>query len=202
MSLEKIFDAIESYEFSARINVASSVDSFLITLTSDDAFHLLVAKINDDLDFGPSIVERIRQLANLQIDVSYSNRYDTALCAYSWALLEDTRTFELARIGAELMAAAPRVWWSIKISEKILSRQTASVGSNTTIDFVDDVVIVRTRDEGSSQYEHAVFGQVAWATENPSFLADMTDEPSQTLTPPRIIIEPRGDGNLRSFINT
>ncbi len=201
MPLGRIFDSIESFEFSAKINVASSVDHFLTVLVNDIDYQLLSKHLKTHSEHADYIVERIRYLADLEIDYSYANRYDAALSAYVLALSEDKNTAVLSLVGAELMTAAPNVWWSKKIADKIMSRISESAGSATTIDFVEGTPYATIVNLGVSEFGVVICGRLIDKLERPKFYRIIAGEPEQTFDPPNIILEPDPNTNARIYIN-
>ena len=169
MPLKNIFDSIESLQFAARINIASTVDDFLTILVNDPDYMALVDYLQAQPDHAEHILERIRYISSLQIDYTYANRLDVALCAYDWALtalVDDQNTYALARIGAELITAAPSVWWSRKIVSKVLSKLSASDNSSVTFDYLHELGHSWTFNEGSSGHGVIICGRMNDKLEN------------------------------------
>jgi hypothetical protein len=134
MTLKASFAAIESPDFAARVNMASTRSVFVSILTSDDAYLKLIRKIREDERGIAATIERIKILASAVIDPQYENPYDAALSAYMWAVHTIDPDFE--RVAAERTSKAPKLWWAFRISAMLLKTDQVLIAapSKSTID--------------------------------------------------------------------
>ena len=131
MTWSEVFQQIESYEFAARINIASSRKIFLLALSTDPAFHKLAEMIREAADSSDRVLKRIKSLTEMQFDYRYENPFDAALAAYAWALAKESIPSH-ARIAAELLISARQTWWAREVASMILEEVPASVSDAQT----------------------------------------------------------------------
>lgn len=119
MSLPRQFFDIESEEFAARVNIASSLSVFIEALSEDPAIINLVEYIRENLFYPLNVLNRIKTLIGIDVDYRYANPHDTALAAYAWAF-RIASIPEAASIAAELLVGARQIWWAREIASLIL----------------------------------------------------------------------------------
>lgn len=130
MTLKQIFDEIESHKFTALLNVASDLRTFLKITNSENCVRELLNKL-DNTNARHRLIERVNILVNEKIDHRYLNPNDTALAIYIWAMSQ--KNLNSSKVTAEISVDAPNCWWSDKISGLVLYNyitQSVNVGDN------------------------------------------------------------------------
>ena len=125
MNLSETFDAIETPEFSARLGIASSLETFLRIARSRSEAIQLVASLAEPCALT-ELALRIDQVLAREFDHEYQNPWDTAVALYLWALsTKDTlRARNYAKgIGDQ---SSDSWWWTRMMIERLLSQRRAS----------------------------------------------------------------------------
>lgn len=104
MTLQELFDKIESSEFDTEISVSSVLYLTIKIISSTPAVLELQATGDSE-----AICERISILANREIDVTYLNPWDVALAAYLW-IVGDT--------AHHLIDDTPNLFWALAVRQK------------------------------------------------------------------------------------
>jgi len=117
-----IFTRIESPSFAAELNLASSMSLADRVLEVSEATRALREMYAHEDSFFEDVLERIEQLAQVDIDPRYENPYDAALCAYLWTM--DKLNPELGLVAAELVAHSRQTWWARQFATRILARES------------------------------------------------------------------------------
>lgn len=120
MRIEGLCDVIESYEMSARVNVASD----LRTAIDIGRSHPVVRELSAVLDkpgVAEKILRRVFQLATRATDVRYENPDDVALMLYAWLL--DEYDPELALMASAAICGVPNLWWASRVAAQILEQR-------------------------------------------------------------------------------
>lgn len=131
------FSTIESHEFSARANVASSFVHVLRVASTDPAFKKLDEALASHANQS-AVLGRILELLKFQVDVRYESPYDVALMIYL-ALLRG-RDRRLAFLAAAFVAKAPNLWWAARYARDILHHRVGDVrNSSRNVDSFSDV---------------------------------------------------------------
>lgn len=132
MTLKQIFDEIESHRFTALLNVASDLRTFLKIAKSENCVRELLNKL-DNTNSRYRLIERVNILVSEKIDHRYLNPNDTALAIYIWAMSQ--KNLNSSKVTAEISVDAPNCWWSDKISGLVLYNyitQSVNVGDNVS----------------------------------------------------------------------
>ena len=132
--LNELFKYIESDLFSANVNLASDLRTFLKLVRGQPEVEALRRVIKSQ-EARLHLLRRVCSLAGLEADVRYENPYDSALATYLWSLaLVD---HELACHAAEVIRRVPLCWWAREISARLLrsslTRSDASTPPETEI---------------------------------------------------------------------
>ena len=117
MTPSEIFSVIESHEFAARLNVASSLDAFLRAAKEENSVQQLFKELASTQHLS-ALLERVIRLSQVPVDPRYENPGDTALAIYVW--LASFRGTAYGRLLAQYSSTALQCWWSSKISRNIL----------------------------------------------------------------------------------
>lgn len=116
MNFREAIKQIESYEFSARLNIASDFNTFLKIAQQEAVVKIILDELNDS-EKRLFMLEHIFELANESFDLRYENKWDTALAIYIWLL--NLKDLKLSRIAADSVIRIPQCWWANKISQQI-----------------------------------------------------------------------------------
>jgi hypothetical protein len=114
-SAEELFSAIESHRFSALVNVASNLKTFLRALDAQPEVRSLAGAMASP-EVRSAVLARVAELAAKDFDQGYENPWDSALAAYLWLL--STADPEMAAAAAARIRACSRCWWANKVAEK------------------------------------------------------------------------------------
>ena len=116
--------AIESLEFSTRLNVVSGFAQFLRAIGAQPEVRVLrEATSGSD---GSELLHRVSILASTPHDSAFEHPHDVALAAYLWLISEVSPA--VAELAAEIVLSHP-TWWARKVAEKLLAdtNKTATV---------------------------------------------------------------------------
>jgi hypothetical protein len=123
MDLADLIATIEGHGFSAEVNLAAGATAFRRTLRG----HHLVVNLTE-LAAEPRVrailSSRIVDLSAREIDPRYENIYDAALCAYL-TVLDETADPDLVLTAARVALKARNCWWTVELSEELLTRAVA-----------------------------------------------------------------------------
>lgn len=158
MAWQEVFQQIESEEFAASLNIASSRSVFLDFLSDNSAIRSLVELLRKDSENADRVLARIKLLIGLQIDYRYENPHDSALAAYAWALANEAP--DLAPLAAEMLTNARQIWWAREVATLILERVPVSTAvtqtahhSTTPPEFQSETPRVRSDSVDVSQHQ-------------------------------------------------
>jgi hypothetical protein len=122
MTYEEAINEIESHELSARLNVASDMKLFLRGAQKQEAFRVIMDKLNSH-DNAQRLFRRAIQLSQQTPDLRYENQWDTALTIYLW--LFKIKDLNIAKTLAGVIARTPQCWWAKMLScDILLSKET------------------------------------------------------------------------------
>lgn len=157
MDKSRLFSEIESTSFFVRVNVANRIETVIEAIYSEPVALELISAVVASREDRIEVLNRIGDLAHLEVDRRYSNPWDAALATYVWALgLSDS---ELGFIAARLADQVINGWWAKRVARRFLDRfpynrvvqttplstvmnvEMASLGSVINISVADAVVI-------------------------------------------------------------
>ena len=127
-NLTKIFDEIESNQFSAELNLASGYKMFLDIMNKNATFNLLCSMVSGTGLFNggcDAILERIKEIVNADFDKKYENPYDVALATYVLVLLKVDRKSGIC--AAQLISDEHQTWWANQVIQRLYD-STSSIG--------------------------------------------------------------------------
>jgi hypothetical protein len=104
--LEDTFTNLESHRFSALVNVASNLKTFLRALAAQPEVQQL-AETMQAAEARARVSERVSELIAKDVDKDFEHPGDSALAPYVWLL--STRDEALARIAATRIGRVPPV---------------------------------------------------------------------------------------------
>ncbi len=117
MSFEEAIREVESFEFSARVNIASDFRTFLRAVSEQPAFHALFAELGR-LDNGLRLITHVIEIARRPVNPDYENPWDTALTVFLWLISQRAPSF--ADLAAEAVSQAQQCWWATLLSQHML----------------------------------------------------------------------------------
>lgn len=117
---------IESFEFSARVNVASDFKTFLEIASTESAVSDLSDALKNEV-LCEKLLSHVLELCKREYDVRYENPLDAALTIYLW--LMGKKDFKLTKIMAESVARIQQGWWSLRLAQFFLLEGFLEAGS-------------------------------------------------------------------------
>jgi hypothetical protein len=120
MNLEQVINNIESMDFSIRLNVVSSLTTYLHALRKERGFQLLYRAMATG-DGSNTVSQRLNNLAQQRPDARYENPHDVALSVYTLLLYWLDR--RAGKSAAEMVSRVGQCWWATRIAKSILQRE-------------------------------------------------------------------------------
>lgn len=115
MTCEEAIAEIEGLEFAARLNMASSLATFLNRARREQAVQAIFASLDTPRCLG-QVYLRTLELAQEEVDIRFENPRDVALAVYLWVTsLKDTA---MAEGMAQLVLKAPQCWWATTLARR------------------------------------------------------------------------------------
>ncbi len=108
---------IESDEFAAILNVASSFPVFIRAAYHEEVIKQLIKQLELPENIW-LVLKRAVELSQKEIDLQYENPWDTALTVYLWVL--SLTKLEAAQTAAAFVRQAKNGWWSTKFVNSLL----------------------------------------------------------------------------------
>ncbi len=131
--MRELFSSIESHEFSAHVNVASDLKTFLQAATQQKPTKDLLELLDDPVNHL-NLFNQIMDLVRVRTDPRYQHPWDTPLAIYVWAL--SLKNLELANLAAESVNQLSQTWWAARISRNLLlDRQSRSMAGSVQYDY-------------------------------------------------------------------
>ncbi len=118
---QSLRNQIESHEFSARVNVASSDTVFARALAAERAVQDLLRASQGNDEHAKEILARIWKLSSLVVDSKFEHPFDSALAAYLWVL--SWTHPQLASVAASAVLEAANCWWARRVAERLAEAQ-------------------------------------------------------------------------------
>lgn len=119
---------LESEEFSARLGVASSLDTLQRALLMEPTFKTLLAATEDTAG-QLAAFRRLISLAQTETDRRYLNPYDVAVAAHLFALYQHRSPY--LRAAIQVVELEPDFWWAQKMAVR-LAAQNAATNDNSS----------------------------------------------------------------------
>ncbi|MFO0966833.1 MAG: hypothetical protein U0793_14770 [Gemmataceae bacterium] len=117
MTASEAMKAIESLEFSAAVNVASTYKTFLRVMGNQPAVRVLANEMaNRQVVYA--VLRRILQLCHVPREPGLEHPADSALAAYLWLL--STRAPFLGSVAANLVLSSEGCWWARKMAKGLV----------------------------------------------------------------------------------
>lgn len=152
-TLKEAMSTIESHEFSAYVNAASGMRTFLQAVNQHNTTRKLLKELEDPI-FCLQILNRVFELSRQQVDPRYENPWDTALAVY--VLLLSWKDESLAKIAAEEVIHIPQCWWAMKVSRRILLEEKSHNDAGfTQYEFspkISGVITTQTSNSGEVMF--------------------------------------------------
>ena len=119
MNWHEAISQIESPEFDANLNVVSSMDAFFRAADSEPAVREAYRHLLGSGQLREEVLDRIYDLAVMDIDTQYENPNDTALAVLLWlsyfAFPDD------AGIAIDYVSRAPQCWYAAKLARCLVT---------------------------------------------------------------------------------
>jgi hypothetical protein len=129
MNLAEAIHSIEQPEFSAHVNIASSLKVFLRLLVSHEAVQTLL-RLMDQSGVPEKILERVSALLSNEPPEGFEHPDDAALAAYLWLLGEKSAVN--ANVAASLIREGIRLHWAKSVADRVgQNNQNNGPGSDT-----------------------------------------------------------------------
>ena len=123
--IEKLMDQIESHEFAAVLNIASSFKVFWRTAYEQPVAKQLIKEIQDCPENMWLVFKKLLYLSGDKIDLEYENPWDTALGVYLGTL--SFVNLEMAEAAAEFVVEIDNGWWATKFANYLLRSRGAGM---------------------------------------------------------------------------
>ena len=119
MNWQEAISHIESSELDASLNVVSGTDAFFKAADKESAVREARRRLSQSGELHEDVLNRIYELADLDVDPQYANPNDTALAVLLWL---SYFTFpDYAHIAAGYVRRAPQCWYAKKLADRILN---------------------------------------------------------------------------------
>jgi hypothetical protein len=116
--IKELMLKIESDEFAAILNVASSFPVFLRVTDNEQVTKELIKQLLEYPENIWLVLKRSVELSQKEIELEYENPWDTALTVYLWVL--SLTKLEAAQTAAAFVRQAKNGWWSTKFADSLL----------------------------------------------------------------------------------
>ena len=110
---------IESPEFDANLSMFSSTKAFFRAMAADPVVLDLLVQIRESGELREEVLDRIYDLAALEIDSRYENPNDKPLTVLLW--LTYYTAPEFAQIAAHYTMRAPQCWYATKLARQFIA---------------------------------------------------------------------------------
>ena len=119
MNCTEVFTLIESPEFDARLSMYSSTRAFFRAMAEEQIVMDLQRQIHESGELQEEVLDRIYDLAALEIDPLYENPKDKSLAALLWVIRGTSP--DLIKVAAHYAIRAPKCWYARKLAQNILA---------------------------------------------------------------------------------
>ncbi|MFB2970996.1 hypothetical protein ACE1CD_18655 [Aerosakkonema sp. BLCC-F183] len=154
--IEKLMDKIETHEFAALLNVASSFKVFCRAAYKEQVTKDLIEQLRNNPKNIWLVLKRSVDLSQKEIDSEYENPWDTAMAVYLWAL--SLINLEVAQTAAGFVIEAPNGWWSTKFANFLLVNEKNSHKANfekyTMFETTNKISVYQTESEIERNTKH------------------------------------------------
>ncbi len=123
MTTAEAMETIETPQFCAYVNVASSFKTFLRRVIPHEAVKALIDQSSDQ-SVAKTLLSRILKLLQFEPEEGLEHSWDASIAAYLWILGEKHEEF--AKIAAEAIRKGQRLWWAKQVADKVLEAEIAA----------------------------------------------------------------------------
>ena len=116
MNAVEAMERIEGHAFSALVNLASDLPTFLRILTSQPEVQALADEMKSD-QVTLNVFARVVELAASPTEEEYEHPADSALAAYLWLL--GARNGNYSERATETVLECKQCWWARKMAEQV-----------------------------------------------------------------------------------
>jgi hypothetical protein len=118
MNWEQAIEEVESIEFDAQVNVASSTRGFFKAAARHSAVAQLLSCLSESGESAEELLGRIYQFSQFAVDPRYRHPKDTALAIFLWVMVSDKP--EYGQLAAQFVDFAPNCWHAKKMARDVL----------------------------------------------------------------------------------
>ena len=158
MNWQEAISQIESSQLDASLNVVSGTNAFFKAADKEPAVREARRRLLQSGELHEDILNRIYELADLDVDPQYANPNDTALAVLLWL---SYFTFpDYAHIAAGYVRRAPQCWYAKKLANRILN-PPPSEGDNesaASIAYADRLHWGLSHESSSESVTHILMG--------------------------------------------
>lgn len=120
MILSHALSEIESHDFAAKLNVASSMRAFFAIAGNEPVVREMIEELSNSTESFEEILGHLNELSRLRIDRRYENPNDTALAILLWAIQFSNPNPGYVYTAAEFVDRAPQCWYARKLARLLL----------------------------------------------------------------------------------
>jgi hypothetical protein len=177
---------IEGRAFSARVNAASDLSTFLRAVLAESAVAELILLLGRE-DVAFRLLRRTVMLVAERVDYKYENPRDAAIATYVW-LLSDRYPL-LAQVAAEAALLISRSWWAPRIAERVLQGKYTEEGASSAKAVLGAApsINLSTPDTGNAPF---FVGSATFLESDEGWLSDRALYANEERTAPRFTLLP------------
>ena len=124
---------IESPEFDANLSMFSSTKAFFRAMAADPVVLDLLVQIHESGELREEVLDRIYDLAGLEIDSRYENPNDKPLTVLLW-IIRDADP-DIVKVAAHYTVRAPQCWYAWKLARSIMAPPPPVESGNYRFEF-------------------------------------------------------------------
>lgn len=126
MTVKQAFDQVESLDFAAYANIASTFQTFIDALQGQESTQVLLKHLNST-DAYLEVLHRVLALCNEEHHNEYANPNDVALATYVFVLANKHEGIALA--ASNNVLKVPQLWWASHMSRQVLLSRKAGAAN-------------------------------------------------------------------------
>ena len=107
------FKDIESIDFTARVNIASDLRTFMSAVAAEESVKLVLDDMHQDANID-YVIKRMQYFRDSDFDEDYANPRDTAMAVYGWLIVQAKP--ELTQLINTLLQSLRNTWWTMQLS--------------------------------------------------------------------------------------
>ena len=130
MSVDSLLDQIEGPSLSARLNVVSSMRSFLRAANQEPSVRALAKELFNSAEAREAVVGRIHYLSNIEVNLQYENPNDAALTILLWLTTFSSLSPGYYETAADTVRRAPQCYYAKMLAHLLLTRPKVATGDH------------------------------------------------------------------------